>query len=167
LEKVGVECRGCGEDFPEADGPTHQYVLSSPGCWKAYGHVLAREYQNRNYWPLHRMTVDAYAVQHRGVDTPQARNSVAIHLSRLCVMLQAGWPMEKANAAMVEITARKMRYPWLVPPENRGALTIRHVLNARTPAEHLAAVDAWAHSTWDAWAEHHEAVRTWVKTLCE
>jgi hypothetical protein len=157
-------CCGCGAEFPEMEGPTHPYILSSPGCWQAYCEVLAREYQDRNYWPLHRLTVDTYAVQHPGVDNPQARNSVGIHLSRLCLMFDASWTIERVNGAMQGITARKMEYEWLAPPIHRGNLTVQHVLAARSATDHLASVEAWARSVWEVWAEYHVIAREWVKT---
>jgi hypothetical protein len=140
-------------------------MLSSPGCWAAYGELLAREYQDQRYFRLHRLSVDAYAVQHPGVDCKQARNSVGIHLSRLALLLERGWPMERANDAMVTITAKKQFYPWLTPPVTRGAITVKHVLNASGPQEHEAAVTAWAQSVWQAWAEHHAIVREWLARL--
>lgn len=158
-------CCGCAENFPEVDGPTHSYMLSSPGCWAAYGELLAREYQDAAYWPLHRLTVDTYAVQHPGVDVHQARNSVGIHLSRLCLLFERGWPIERANGAMLAITAKKMSYPWLAPPENRGSLTVKHLLAARNPQQHLVAVEQWARAVWQAWAEHHATVREWLSLL--
>jgi hypothetical protein len=140
-------------------------MLASPGCWAAYGELLAREYQDRRYAPLHRLTVDTYAVQHPGEDNPQARNSVGIHLSRLCLILERDWPIERANDAMLVITAKKRSYPWLTPPANRGALTIHRVLAATSPADHLAAIHEWAQSVWQAWTEHHDTVRAWLIRL--
>jgi hypothetical protein len=158
-----MRCCGCGGDFPESTGPTHAYMLSSPGCWEAYGHVLAREYQSLSYGRLHRLTVDAYAVQHPGVDGSQARNSVGIHLSRLYLMFNCGWPAERANDAMLAITAKKWRYPWLTPPGNGGTVTVKDVLLAQNPSDHLRGVERWAQSVWQAWAEHHATVRSWVE----
>jgi len=140
-------------------------MLSSPGCWAAYGEVLAREYQDRAYWPLHRLTVDTFAAQHPGVDTPQARNSVGIHLSRLLLILERSWPIERANDAMLAITAKKMRYPWLTPPASMGDFTVKQVLAARDAVEHLNAVEQWAESVWQAWAGHHATVREWLRDL--
>jgi len=157
-------CCGCGAEFGDEEGPVHPYMLSSPGCWAAYGRLLALEYQNPAYFRLHRFSVDAYAVQHPGLENAQARNSVGVHLSRLCVLLEQGWPMERANEAMVAIsTAKKGSYPWLNPPEFRGESTVLDVLGAATPAEHEARVRAWAESVWAAWSEHHEVVRGWVQ----
>lgn len=140
-------------------------MLSSPGCWAAYGELLALEYQDPAYAMLHRLTVDTYAVQHPGVDVPQARNSVGIHLSRLCLILDFGWPINRANVAMLAMTARKMSYPWLTPPASRGLLSVKHVLAASDPEEHHSAVEQWAQSAWHAWADHHATVHDWLRDL--
>ena len=75
-------CCGCGGRFTDpADEDSHPYMLSSAGCWSACNGLLAREYQDVALFArCHRLTVDAYAVQHPGLDGPQARNSVGIHL---------------------------------------------------------------------------------------
>lgn len=171
MEKENTNrCCGCGELFPEPPpsdtaAPTHPYILSSPGCWQAYGELLAREYQDPRYMRVHRLTVDTYAVQHPGVDTPQARNSVGIHLSRLLLLFERAWPIERANAAMLTITAKKHAYPWLTPPPSLGLLTVRHPLAATTPEEHAQRVEEWARSVWTAWAEHHATVRAWCSKM--
>ena len=36
-------CFSCGAEVPKSDGPVHKYIDSSPGCWAAFGEVLARE----------------------------------------------------------------------------------------------------------------------------
>lgn len=160
-----MRCCGCGADFPDTTGPTHAYMLSSPGCWEAYGCVLAREYERPPHARLHRLTVDAYAVQHPGVDGPQACNSVGIHLSRLCLIFDGGWSIERANDAMLAITAKKRHYPWLTPPSARGAVTVKDVLVAQNAPEHVDAVEQWAKSAWLAWGQHHGTVRGWVSEL--
>jgi len=68
----------------KADGPAHAYMLSSPGCWAAYGELLAREYSDSAYRRLHRLSVDAYALQHPGIDTPQSPQLPWGSISRGC-----------------------------------------------------------------------------------
>lgn len=154
---------GCGAETEEVVGPTHAYVLSTAGCWEAYGRVLAREYEDQERWRMHRVTVDAYALQHPGVDGPQARNSVGVHLSRLALMVGRGWPLERVNDAMVEITAKKGKYPWLEPPVKRAGMTVLDVLRAETAEEHMKMVEEWARAVWEAWGEHHAVVGEWVR----
>jgi hypothetical protein len=155
-------------------------MLSTAGCWAAYCEVLAREYRDSSYRLVNRLTVDAYAVQHPGEDMPQARNSVGVHLSRLALIFERGFPIEQANEAMVAITARDRDYPWLTPPrltparltparltppQSRGQMTLRDVMNATNPHEHHSAVERWAHSAWMAWSEHHSTVLSWVREI--
>jgi Family of unknown function (DUF5946) len=46
-----VPCLGCGALVPDSDGPgpTHAYMLASPGCWALYGEVSSREYSDLAY----------------------------------------------------------------------------------------------------------------------
>ena len=132
-----------------------------PGCWAAYGEVLAREYSDYRLTRLHRLTVDTYAVQHPGVNVPAARRSVGLHLSRLYLLLEAGWSTERANNAMPAITEFKDRCDWLEPPLMTGTLNVLEVLQAASGEEHEMRVRAWAESVWKAWAVHHATVRKW------
>jgi hypothetical protein len=140
-------------------------MLSTPSCWAAYGRLLAREYEDPSRWANHRFTVDAYATQHPGIDSPQSRNSVGIHLSRLCLIFERGWPLERANDAMLAITAKKFAYPWLNPPADRASITVENVLAATDGATHLVAVEEWARAVWSMWAGEHETVREWLRRV--
>src|SRR3954469_23922077 len=106
-----VPCMGCGGFFPDMEGPGHRYMESSPGCWAAYGEVLAREYGNpAPHAQTHRLGVDAYAVQHPGQPLPQSIQSVAVHLIRLCLLLECGLEMSRANDAMLKATESKKEF---------------------------------------------------------
>lgn len=155
-------CPGCGAEFPEAAGPVHRYMESSPACWAAYGEVLAREYSDPAYFRVHRLSVDAYAVQHPGRPGPQAIQSVAVHLIRLCLLLERGLPMERANDAMLKASEREDLYVWLEPPVSRGDVTVADVVDAKDVDSHMAAVRRWADSAWTAWTPHHSIVRSWL-----
>lgn len=155
-------CLGCGAEFPERDGPTHRYMESSPACWAAYGEVLAREYSDSAYFQVHRLSVDAYAVQHPGKSSRQTIQSVAVHLVRLCLLLERGLPMERANDAMLKASEREENYVWLEPPASLGSVTVADVLKAQGIEAHMAAVRQWAESAWQAWTPHHATVRSWL-----
>jgi hypothetical protein len=45
---------GCGALLPDVNGPTHPYLGASASCWAVYGEVLAREYGEYRYPPVHR-----------------------------------------------------------------------------------------------------------------
>lgn len=155
-------CPGCGAVFAELEGPVHPYMESSPGCWAAYGEVLAREYGDPSRMATHRMGVDAYAAQHPGRPSRQSIQSVGLHLVRLCLLLEHGLPAAAANDAMLDAARCKHEMSWLTPPASLGAMTVADVLRTGTAAAHVAAARGWAESVWAAWAPHHARVRSWL-----
>ena len=160
-----VPCVACGGLFAGGKGPTHRYMESSPGCWAAYGEVLAREYGDGAYRRLHRLTVDAYAVQHPGGSSPQAVQSVAVHLMSLCVVLERGARCEDATRLIGMAAGRKGSYPRIEPPSTRGAITVADVRSAASADAHLECVRKWAEAAWLAWQPHHDRVREWINQL--
>ena len=157
-----VACPGCGAILPGHDGPTHRYMESSPGCWAAYGEVLAREFSDPRYMAVHRLTVDTYAVQHPGRPSPQTIQSVAIHLVGLYASLQLHLH-PKVVAAGIKRAADKGRFQWLERPTRLGDLTVADVLPARSPDEHARLVHRWAEAAWTAWAGYHSQVKEWSR----
>lgn len=155
-------CPGCGSRLPAVEGPIHAYMTSSPACWAAFGEVMAREYQNPDLMPVHRLSVDAWAVQHPGDGSRQAIQSVGLHLVRLMVQLDDGLSGEAANTAMLGFAARKATLPVLTPPE-RYALTVAEVAGAIQPSDHILAVRAWAEAVWQDWSHAHVFIRAWAR----
>lgn len=155
-------CIGCGAIVPVEDGPPHRYLESAPACWRLFGEVLAREYEDPTYWKVHQLTVDAYAVQHPGRASAQTIQSAAIHLVRLCLQLERGVTQEELLRATRALAKSKGQLTWLSPPESRGALTILDVHAAADAVEHASKVRAWAAESWSAWEQHHDQVRQWA-----
>ena len=158
-----TSCVGCGAILEERDGPTHRYMESSPACWAIYGEVLAREYSDPDLMDIHRLSVDAYAVQHPGKESPSTINSVAIHLMRLCLLLEQGLDMRYANDAIKSLAKDKRSFSWLTPPSSLGAITVVELWKTRSTEEHRKIADAWAKSAWRAWAQHHDTIRKWLQ----
>jgi hypothetical protein len=137
-------------------------MRSSPGCWSVYGEVLAREYSNATYFDVHRLTVDAYAVQHPGARDRQSIQSVGLHLVRLCLFLEHGLTADEANNAMLAAGESKHTFTYLEPPLSLGAITAADVISAHTVREHKEIVTRWARNAWDAWSIHHSTIREWL-----
>ncbi|MEK6748286.1 MAG: DUF5946 family protein [Pseudomonadota bacterium] len=156
------KCFSCGGEYPDIEGPVHRYMKSSPGCWAVYGEVLAREYSNPAFFEVHRLTVDAYAVQHPGETDRQSIQSVGVHLIQLCLFLEHGLTAENANDAMLEAGRYKHEFIWLEPPESLGSITAADVVKAKGLEEHKSIVRSWAQSSWDAWSKHHDTIRAWL-----
>ena len=153
-------CPGCGSRLPAVEGPTHAYMTSSPACWDAFGKVIAREFQNPDLMEIHRLSVDAWAVQHPGDGSRRAIQSVGLHLARLMVQLEGGLSLADANAAMLAFAARKSTLPAL-PSRATYTLTVADVVGAEAPTDHARAVRSWAEAVWSDWADHHEFIRGW------
>ena len=155
-------CLGCGALLPQSDGPTHPYLGASAACWAAYGEVLAREYGEYRYPPFHRLTVDAYSVQHPGTPSRRSIRSVAVHLVSLHLVLVRGYSSEKATEGIRRALGHRQDFIWLEPPASLGDLTILDVLDSTDYAQHEAMVKRWAESVWRAWSPHHGEVRRWA-----
>ncbi|MBD2462595.1 hypothetical protein H6G89_16260 [Oscillatoria sp. FACHB-1407] len=159
-------CLGCGAMLPvnarASIGATHDYLLASAECWATFGEVLAREYSNAAYAKVHRLTVDAYAVQHPGHPSPQSIQSVTLHLISLCLVLECGFDMDQATRTMQRLARHKSDFVWLTPPNSLGDKTILDVWQAPDAIAHVKAVEEWAQSAWSAWESHHPQVRQWT-----
>ncbi len=155
-------CPGCGGLFEPHSGPIHRYMISSPACWAAFGKILACEYSDPALLATHRLSVDAFAVQHPGGASRQAIQSVGLHLVRLMIQLETPLPPREANDVMLRLGPRKALLPFLQPPES-FQLTVADVVPAAGTAGHIEAVRAWAKSAWNSWATHQSFIRSWAE----
>ena len=123
---------------------------------------MAREYSDPVYFEVHRLTVDAYAIQHPGSTDRQSIQSVGAHLVRLCLFLEHGLTAEGANDAMLEAGKNKRSFIFLDPPKSFGSITAADVNPAGSAEEHKVIVRDWAQNAWEAWSMHHDIVREWL-----
>lgn len=162
-----VPCPACGARLPDTRGPTHRYMESSPGCWAAYGEVMARAYLDPAFAEYYRLSVDAYAVQHPGRPSRPSIQSTGVHLIRLHLLLERGLGMAEANNAALGAGSTKHTFCWLEPPPSVGALTVADVARTGTVDEFRDSIAAWAESAWAAWAPHHATIAAWAADLPE
>ncbi len=158
-----VPCIGCGVPVPQSDGPTHKYVVASPGCWALYSTLLAREYGDFHYPAVHRLTVDAYMAQHpdNAEQDRRQRQSVAVHLYALFLAIEGALPPPQVTEEMGRLTRQRPNWPLLSAPLAPHWLTVADVVGATDLTEHTARVERWARSVWDAWEAHHGTIRQW------
>ena len=163
-----VQCVGCGALVADTDGATHKYLGASAGCWAVFGKVLAQEFEfakdaveKNHYGAMHRLTVDAYCVQHPGVPSRRTIQSAAVHLISLYSVLERGYSAEKALWVMRRAGSHSERFFWLEPPTFMGATTVIDVSRANNLPEHEKLVEEWARASWEAWSQHHEQIRRW------
>ncbi len=139
-------------------------MLSSPGCWHDYGLILAREYEDpRLFAAAHRFTVDAYALQHPGLDDePRAFRSVWLHYISLHLIFEHGRSHRSATTALTGLA--KFQYMPLPSAPPTFALTLEHV-SAAAPSEHVQRVNAWARSAYEGWGELRTCAEDAIKRL--
>lgn len=148
-------CFACGGRFePNEGGETHAYMLSSPGCWAAYGELLAREYSDPALFTAsHRLTVDAYAVQHPG--DPAERRAVQsfwIHGASLWLELRMGQSHELATRALKALAG----LDFAQRPLQQPSFAITHAdVSASPVAKHEALARDWAEESLTAWEPAH------------
>ncbi|MDH3462299.1 MAG: DUF5946 family protein [Acidimicrobiia bacterium] len=142
-----ARCPGCLGEFDDFDGPVHRYIGASAACWHLYGRVLAGELPGRN--PL---GVDAYAAQHPGIESPQSKQSVAIHLITLEAVLRRDIPVEEAvsvrNQAVDAGRRQRNGYRWLDPAPTGWPFTLADVVAGIEP-------DTWAVGVLESWKALH------------
>jgi len=151
-------CSACGLITEQFDGPVHQYLVSSPGCWAKFGEILAREYENYEYMSVHALTVDTYALQHPGEASPQTISSAYIHLASLYSHFELEKPISELAEVKQNLAGYKDRFTWLEPPENVTEITVADILKSETPAQHREAVTRWATYVYQEWQAHHPKV---------
>lgn len=156
-----IRCLGCGALVPDSEGPTHEYMLSAPGCWALFNEVAVQQYEIASF-DLRRLAVDAYAVQHPGTTDRRAIQSVAVHLISLYFVLERGLTPAEATDKMRRALTAKSRFVWLQPPLTMGEITVADVVNIKDSEEHAAIVNRWARSAWEAWRAHHDQIRKWA-----
>lgn len=158
-------CPGCLAEFSPSGTGIHAYIGASSGCWAVYTEVLAKEYENRSYWPAHRFSVDTYAVQHPGVPERRSQQSVNIHLMALYLLIEEDQNEQYVLRFMEKTLQKTKDFIWLDPPKNPQWLTVKDVVNAKNAEEHNQIVRLWSKSVWKAWNFHHSYVKQRVNEL--
>jgi hypothetical protein len=177
---VLTACHGCGALFPAHDGPTHRYVGASAACWALFNTAVvlgepdgsdlftqcripepAAAIPTRTDAGLDVLVGNAYAVQHHGDASPQAIQSVAVHLLDLHAVItgrtmRLGWAIGRALRV-------KGVFHKLTPPAMGSALTIRHLFpggGVITPATR----SQYVVSVYEAWMSLHRiTVERWYE----
>ena len=133
-------CPGCKASLEAVDGPTHRYIGASPACWQIYSMLGAGGYAIAGSGRYGDLLVDAYAAQHPGHDSPQARQSVAVHLVTLWAVLRAGAEIDKAidiRVRVVSVGKRTGGFEWLEPAPESYPLTVGGFDRSRTDRRRL------------------------------
>jgi Family of unknown function (DUF5946) len=148
----GDVCEECGAVVAEGRA----------GCLKIFEEILAREFGDYRYGRIHRLTVDAYSLQHPE-EYMRSGKSFAAHLTGMCAAL------EYEDTLTINQTVQK----WLSTnpkvekpaelPEHRGSLTITYIHGASDAEEHSRRVREWAQDVWGVWSKHYDLARRLIR----
>jgi hypothetical protein len=139
-------------------------VGGEDGCNDLFQAVVGREFSQPELFQVHRLTVDAYSLQHPDRYMKSAKSAVA-HLTGMC------WAMEGNDDPSVSVilsrfldgTPALSRPEPVPPPGERGEKTIVDIHEAPDSMEHIRRVKEWARTTWASWAHHHDAARGFLE----
>jgi hypothetical protein len=141
-------CEDCGAAVSEGRA----------GCLRVFEEVIAREFSDYRYGRTHRLTVDAYALQHPD-KYMRSGKSFAAHLTGMWAALEGEDASDLNRVAQKWLSANPRIDKPARLPERRSGLTIVYVRDAADADEHLKRVREWAQAVWAAWSEHHGLAR--------
>lgn len=166
--KDTVQCYGCLGEFVKSTQPctSHPYIGSVKECWLTYSEILAKEFGDKEYFKVHRTTVDSYVGQHIGDQNDRrARQSANVHLIALYLYFEKRLDIASVLQFLKDATARKRDWPSILKIREPKWLTINDILKAKNATEHAQYVEAWGKSVWNAYADQHQdIIRTYKKT---
>lgn len=137
-------------------------VHDTDSCERLFQEVIGHEFSRSELFGVHRLTVDAYSLQHPD-RYMKSTKSAAAHLSGMCWSLEYG-AGDSVSRSLSAWLSGPVELPRVEPPPSceRGRLTIRHVHDDAGSPEHPARVREWAGSVWEAWDVGHAQARAWV-----
>ena len=128
------------------------------GCLGLFEEILAREFSDYRYGRIHRLTVDAYSLQHPD-EYMRSGKSFAAHLTGMCARFEYEDTFALNQAVQKWLSTNpKIEKPAQIP-QARGNLTITYIHSAADAEEHTRRVREWAQDVWGAWSEHHALAR--------
>ena len=124
------------------------------GCLKLFEEVIAREFSDYRYGRTHRLTVDAYSLQHPD-RYMRSGKSFAAHLTGMCAALEREDTQALNRAVQKWLSTNPQIEKPSHLPGRRGALNITYFHGAPDADAHVKRVGEWSRDVWGAWAEHH------------
>ena len=153
LDELSDRCPECGAEV----------TGGRAGCQRLFDEVIAREFGDFRYAREHRLTVDAYSLQHPD-EYMRSAKSYAAHLTGAYVAIEVGSAGEANRAIQQWLSGSKaLHRPDHPEPGQRGTLTVLHVYMAADPDDHLRRVREWATSVWAAWGTYRPIAKQWTE----
>jgi hypothetical protein len=123
---------------------------------EAYDRLCADTLSRHDVEFIHQHVVDAYAAQNADESTKPIGLTFA--LVGLYLHVEKGWTGRQVQRAHMTLARRRRRWPTLLLPRDRGALTASEVVRAPEGPERDRAIHGWCRSVWESFAESRGAV---------
>ena len=138
-------------------------VRSAHECQGLFAEMGVREFSDAEYFRSHRLTVDAYCLQHPEHYMVSSK-SAATHLTAMCWSFEHGYSLHVPAPIKAWVDGPRA-FPRVAapPPGERGTLTLLHCVEAQDPVDYHRRAREWADSAWQAWSEHWPRARAWVQ----
>jgi Family of unknown function (DUF5946) len=134
---------------------------SGQKCKELFEAILAKEFSDYRYGKIHRLTVDAYCLQHPDVYMVSAKSFAAHLVGMYCAMKYDG-DADLLKDLQKWLNGKKQ----LVKPamlKEFGDLTISHLAVAKDADDHSKLVKEWAESAWESYAVYHDLAKDWIE----
>lgn len=137
-------------------------MSSYAACRARFDDIVGKEFADPDYFMAHRLTVDAYSLQHPEHFMVSAK-SAAAHLMAMCWSMEFGPELHLPRPVKDYLDGNRA-FEVIVPPPpcQRGTVTVAHVAAAPDAVSHLERARTWALSAWGAWSSSHDQARAWV-----
>lgn len=136
---------------------------SGAECKRHFDEILAKEFSDYRYMKAHRLTVDAYSLQHPDPYMISAK-SYAAHLTGLCCFMEHEGDRDLLRTLQQWLSGKREDLEKPPPLSELGELTITHILDAEDEIEHERLVTEWAAEVWSAYGVYHQLARDWIET---
>ena len=136
---------------------------SAEECERIFHSILLKDFSDFSCAKVHRLTVDAYSLQHPDVYMISSK-SFAAHLTGICCAMEYGNDPELFRLLQKWLN-RKKQIPRPENLENFGNLTIAHVSQAKSGPEHVDLVWEWARDVWEAYRPYRGLAMKWIESV--
>ena len=106
---------------------------------------------------IHQHVVDAWAVQHAGVETKPI--TLAFGLVGLCLHVERGFSGRQVQRAHMALARRRQAWPTFALGAHRGRLTAGDVMAVPAGPARDVMITRWCAAVWEAVPLTHEPVR--------
>ena len=136
-------------------------LTSEDECKEMFEAVLVKEYSDYRYVRVHRLTIDAYSLQHPQIYMKSPK-SFAAHLTGMSCAIEYDNDPNLLRILQKWLNGRKeLSKPAML--SSLGNLTIAHIIKAKDGGEHIGLVKEWAIEVWKAYQVYHDLAHDWIK----